>query len=67
MKWKNAKHDDLPANKQEVLITVDGINYIATYHAGKKEFHLNNNPGAYFTAVKKTIYWMEIISPEEEE
>ncbi|MBA3682534.1 MAG: hypothetical protein H0W73_15420 [Bacteroidetes bacterium] len=65
MKWKNAKHDDLPLNNQEVLITVDGINYIATYDKLNKAFKLNNNPGAVFFANKKTIYWMEIVAPEE--
>lgn len=65
MKWKNANRDDLPLHKQEVLITVDGINYIATYDALKKVFNLNNNPGASFSALNKTIYWMEIEAPEE--
>lgn len=65
MKWKNANRDDLPLNNQEVLITVDGINYIATYDALNRLFKLNNNPGATFSTHKKTIYWMEIISPEE--
>lgn len=65
MKWKNAKHDDLPHNNQEVLITVDGINYIATYNKANNVFNLKNNPGAVFSPAKKTIYWMEIIGPEE--
>lgn len=65
MKWKNANRDDLPLNNQEVLITIDGINYIATYDALKSVFKLNNNPGAAFSTTKKTIYWMEIIAPEE--
>ncbi len=65
MKWKNAKRDDLPLNNQEVLITVDGINYLATYDALKDLFKLNNNPGASFSTATKTIYWMEIVGPQE--
>ncbi|MEO6301702.1 MAG: hypothetical protein ABIP51_00890 [Bacteroidia bacterium] len=65
MKWKNANRDDLPLNKQEVLITVDGINYLATYDALDHVFKLTNNPGASFSTKTKTIYWMEIVGPEE--
>ncbi len=65
MKWKNAKHDDLPLHDQEVLITVDGINYIATYDKVNKAFKVNNDPGFVFSSNNKTIYWVEIFAPKE--
>jgi hypothetical protein len=64
MNWKNALKDELPKNKQEVLISVSGINYVAFYVAELNGFEISEGDG--FIPLKKdvTIYWTEISNPK---
>jgi hypothetical protein len=63
MTWKNATKDGLPQNKQEVLITVDGVNYVAMYNALKNLFETTT--GTKFKIPdENAIYWQEITKPQ---
>lgn len=59
--WKNSFIDNLPYEKGEVLISVDGINYIATYNKSDKGFHIRDTEKFIrIDPANSTIYWTEI-------
>lgn len=62
MEWKNVLKDGLPENKQEVLISVKGINYIAVYNYELHGFEIDEYES--FIPIKDvTIYWSPISNP----
>jgi hypothetical protein len=61
MYWKNALRDELPADKEQVLIAKDGVYYMACYHGKKRAFKLIDNPKKYFTVSEKSpVYWQRV-------
>jgi hypothetical protein len=60
MGWKNAKKDDLPENKQEVHISVEGITYVATYDSSEKRF-IVRSIDKNFGINDDAIYWRKIV------
>lgn len=63
MDWKNASKGHLPANNQEVLISVDDVKYIAVYAAEEEGFHLKDQKIKFLPVKDHEIYWMEINKP----
>ena len=59
MMWKNSGKDGLPAKDQKVLITVKGVNHIATYDLEKESFCAVNT-NEFFSVKDDMIYWKEI-------
>jgi hypothetical protein len=58
--WKNVIKDEVPSDKQEVLIAVKGIYYPATYIASQNGFRLHISDK--FIPIKNSsiIYWAEL-------
>lgn len=61
MKWNNALRDTLPSHKEEVIISVDGVNYISVFCANNQSFNVEDGlketsykPGEYI------IYWTRV-------
>ena len=63
MNWKNVLKDELPENEQEVLISVNGINYIAIYKARFDGFEIEEHEG-FIPIRNRTIYWTDITLPK---
>lgn len=64
--WKNSFIDNLPYEKEEVLISVDGINYIATYNKSDKGFYIRDTEKFIrIDPANSTIYWTEISGPDK--
>ena len=64
-KWKNALTDGLPKDKQQVVISVDGINYIAEYSGPGNLFTVQLEiPEKIFSTRKDTVYWIEFLPPK---
>jgi hypothetical protein len=66
MKWYSTRIDKLPKDKQEVLLSVEGVNHVAIYDANRKVFTVEGNQR------KKTyksdlvqLYWTEYTKPGE--
>ena len=60
MNWKNTEKDELPEDMEEVLISVDGVYYISTYHAQKKTFTVENElQETFFKVGERQIYWVK--------
>ncbi len=62
MNWKNARKDGLPNDNQEVLISVNGINYVAIYNTKENSFKIKHKEGI-FAISENDIYWAEISVP----
>ena len=62
MNWKNALKDGFPLDKQEVLISVKGVNYVVTYEANQNGFQWLHGE-TFFKLTNDTIYWTEISIP----
>jgi hypothetical protein len=63
MKWFNADRDHLPSHEQEVLISVNGIYYMAYYDSTIKAFRLKEEPSDYFQVGGHYIYWTSLSDP----
>lgn len=63
MKWLNSNLDGLPADKQEVFISVDGVYHLAVYNQSAGMFHVKDDATQSFLLKNHVIYWMEI-SPD---
>ena len=55
--WNNARTDLPPNDKDRVLISVDGIYYMATYEASERMFRVLEGTGQKFLIDEKLIYW----------
>lgn len=62
MNWKNARKDGLPRDNQEVLISVNGINYVAIFNSKQNSFKIKHKEGV-FAISEFDIYWAEISVP----
>lgn len=60
--WKNSTSDEPPSDKQDVLISVNGIYYTAVYDKSGKRFVLKYEIGISFPA-GSIIYWKELTPP----
>jgi hypothetical protein len=63
MKWFNASKDSLPRHEQEVLISVNGIYYVAHYDSTANAFRLKDQPSDYFQIGEYVIYWTALGDP----
>jgi hypothetical protein len=59
MKWNNAQRDELPGDQEQVLISVNGVYYIAVYDATERKFRLRDEWESSFAADDYLIYWTE--------
>jgi hypothetical protein len=61
MYWKNALKDRLPKHKEEVIISVKGVNYISIFCADKKLFKVEKEmTETLFKVEEHLIYWTEL-------
>lgn len=66
MKWFNPK-DKLPVDKQKVLLSVGGINYIAVYDEQNRLFRPEDKlKGTFFTVNMGNLYWTSYSEPPGE-
>jgi hypothetical protein len=56
MNWKNAHIDGLPMHKEVVLISIDGISYLAECNKETGSFRVQGS-SKYFWMKDHTIYW----------
>jgi|GEM_PF-3048367 len=64
MGWKNSTIDELPQHGEEVLISVNGVNYIAVYNAAKMGFEVRQTKNLFSIENKDPIiYWKKITTP----
>jgi hypothetical protein len=63
MNWKNARIDKPPQHGQTILISADGVYYIAVYDAEYSVYRLTEEPGTCFDNENNQIYWMEFTTP----
>jgi hypothetical protein len=71
IKWNSTHRNEFPRDGQEVVISVDGVNYISNYDSGKKIFRTNELLETFFKAGDAEILWVshvihESISLQEE-
>jgi hypothetical protein len=62
--WYNIKKDKLPSPGQEVLISVNGVNYPAVFEAESSTFRTTSEDtgeAIYFPVNAGTIYWTDSI------
>jgi hypothetical protein len=63
LNWKNATKDELPGHSERVLISIEGVNYLATYNAREQTFEDVNSNSCFWVRGDQTIYWSEISNP----
>jgi hypothetical protein len=62
-KWFDASKQELPEHRQEVVILVEGVNYISTYEAPKKMFRVDSElKETAFRVANHQIYWKPYLS-----
>lgn len=61
--WKNTLNDELPSDKQDLIVSVDGVYYMAVYDAAGQRFTLKYEIGAFFSVENTSIYWKELTPP----
>ena len=65
MHWKNAKTDSPPEDQHNVLISVNGVYYTATYVKRLNGFRIPD--GCYFMPTESEIYWTEFTGSGEKD
>jgi hypothetical protein len=61
MKWKNVHLDGVPNDKQEVLISANGIYHLAVYDATYRVFKLHEHIGKIFPIEGAAmLYWLRL-------
>jgi hypothetical protein len=64
MSWTNSTIDGLPQHQEEVLISVNGVNYIALYNADEKGFAVRDIEKLFLISNNELpIYWKKITKP----
>ncbi|PBQ30490.1 hypothetical protein CNR22_01470 [Sphingobacteriaceae bacterium] len=64
MKWRNTRLDKLPKDKQEVLLSKDGINYVAVYTEKGKFFSFDEKgKEKIIRSNEEQLYWTEYSRP----
>jgi hypothetical protein len=66
MKWYNSLVDEPPLHMQEVVISVDGIYYLAIYNAQSKRFDLRDEARG-LEGSSNLIYWTHASVPGAEQ
>ena len=60
MKWKSPGRESLPEDKQEVLISVEGVYYVAVFDAVKTLFRVEEElKETVFRPEDQRIFWSE--------
>jgi hypothetical protein len=62
MNWKSTNRDALPGHNEEVLLSVEGVNYLTIYDANAGVFRLKEDRNTHFLPCEGT-YWLEIDGP----
>jgi hypothetical protein len=66
MEWHSTRVDKLPLDKQMVLISVDGVNYIAVFDSIRKIFGVDENQTTrVYRSDLNHLYWTELIAPAD--
>jgi hypothetical protein len=66
MKWYNTKVDKLPKDKQQVLISCLGINYVAHYDKRSNCFNITETKKEKkISADEEHLYWTEYTKPRD--
>ena len=64
MKWRNTRLDKLPRDNQEVLLSKQGINYVAIYSENDKSFRIEENGKEnIIQSDEDHLYWTEYTRP----
>lgn len=64
MKWFNTRLDKLPKDKQEVLVSSKGVNYVAIYDEPHKCFRVREKTrGKKFKVDDDQLYWTDYKRP----
>lgn len=64
MKWRNTRLDKLPRDNQEVLLSKNGINYVAIYNEKDKSFRAGENgKEKIIQSDEDQLYWTEYSRP----
>jgi hypothetical protein len=58
IEWNNSRRDELPHDQQEVIISVNGVNYISTYDSAKRIFRTNELLETFFKVSDVEILWV---------
>ncbi len=62
LKWKNANRNEFPPAGERVLISADGVYYIATFNKASMHFVVNledEGEELLFAVENSQIYWTE--------
>lgn len=65
MKWRNVAKDKFPRDKQEVLLSLDGVNLVATFDEKNRVFRLHHDRESVIPVNKNVFYWTEHPKPGE--
>ena len=57
--WNSTSKNELPPDRQEVLISVNGVNYISVYDAAKRIFRTNELLETFFRVSDTEILWTD--------
>jgi hypothetical protein len=61
MKWKNAVRDSLPDMSRTVLLSDNGVYYVAMYDSTANVFHIIDEDNKLeIKASKELLYWTEL-------
>jgi hypothetical protein len=63
MRWKNVLKDGVPKDKEEVLISINGVNYLALFYSMEKEFYVREIKKTFLINDGQIIYWQELTNP----
>jgi hypothetical protein len=63
MKWYNALVDQSPKHHQQVLVSVDGIYYMAVYDEEKNYFVSDDEDQNILNSKSGVIYWTHLMVP----
>lgn len=63
MKWHNVTKDEFPKDKQEVLLSLDGVNCVATFDKKNKVFRVRQDRESVIPVNKYVFYWTEYKRP----
>jgi hypothetical protein len=58
--WYNVHPENLPEPGKEVLISVNGVDHVATYDAERRVFRVADESGVTFALNSGSIYWTEL-------
>ncbi len=62
MNWKNANRKELPPHGEQVLISANGVYYIATFSGDDIHFVVDGEEEKiYFKVEDHQIYWTEFL------